>query len=465
MKNRIVKILAFSCLLCIVICSVYKVLSWKDTSGDYISVIEQMNNTNDNLIDVVFVGSSHVYRGIYPSVIWKEKGYSAFDLSVSEQNKYNAYYNLIELLKKQSPKIVFVEAYGLMFDKNEMPGNLYRNLLAVNPGINSVKMINETITDNEEDRMMFLTGWPLMHTRYRELQKYDFIPNPANEYLRGAVIMNGVESASIDEEMIKNKEKTQISDSNRLWIDRLSELAKKENFELVFFMTPYEESHAERKIENGAVEYIESLGYTYIDLKDHMNEMDFVPERDMGDVWHCNLEGARKVSSYLANYIDDNYAVEDHRGNKDYYQWDLDLKHYEHVLLERRINLAASTEELIELVDSNPDLTIVLSLDGEYYYALPYMEMFGINPEDCANGGKWIISGGSASKIMDNTPGETHYFELNTYETITIRYRGTADCTGDVLIGKDEVNQYSDGLNIIIYDNFEEKYLGTYTVF
>lgn len=463
MKNRIIKCIAFVCLLGLVLSGVYKILSWKDTSGDYISVVEQMNKTDKGLMDVVFVGSSHVYRGVYPSVIWKEKGYSAFDLSVSEQNKYNAYYNLKELLKKQTPKVVFVETYALMFDRNDMPGNLYRNLLAVNRGISSVKMITETIED-KEDRTYFLTGWPLIHTRYRELKMYDFLENPINDYYRGEVIMNGNETATIAPEIISLKEKEEISESNRKWIDRLSKLSQENGFELVFYMTPYVQSMAERRIENGAREYIESLGYTYIDLKDHMEEMDFVPENDMGDVWHCNLEGARKVSEFLADYIEENYSLEDHRGDKAYYQWDMDLKHHEHVLLERRINGVSDIQELAEILMECDDIILVLSLEGDYFDVLPYMELFDVNPETVTNGGKWIVSKGAVTKIMDNNPGEMHNVELTKYDVFTVQCVQNGDYSGNVLYNGTGVNECSDGLNIIIYDDFENKLLGTHTV-
>ena len=65
-----VKCALFLVVLGLVVSSVYNVLKWKDTNGEYLSSVEQLYATPDGLIDVVFVGSSHCYCGIHPAVLW-----------------------------------------------------------------------------------------------------------------------------------------------------------------------------------------------------------------------------------------------------------------------------------------------------------------------------------------------------------------------------------------------------------
>ena len=67
-------------------------------------------------------------------------------------------------------------------------------------------------------------------------------------------------------------------------------------------MTPYQQTAEERYIENGAKAYADSLGIKYIDFKELMGEIDFIPTEDMGDVWHCNTKGALKVTDYFGKY-------------------------------------------------------------------------------------------------------------------------------------------------------------------
>lgn len=83
MKKNIIKCLSFVCIAILAVSLTYRALEWKDTSGSYTSVTKQLYNTKKNMIDVAFVGSSHVYTSIYPAYLWKNYGISAFDMSLS----------------------------------------------------------------------------------------------------------------------------------------------------------------------------------------------------------------------------------------------------------------------------------------------------------------------------------------------------------------------------------------------
>ena len=102
--GRAIRIILFSGLLAICVWRVYKVLSWKDTTGGYLSSLSQMYHTDDDLMDVVFLGSSHCYCGIYPCYLWRDHSMAAFDMAVSGQDKNSTYHVLKETLKTQSPR-------------------------------------------------------------------------------------------------------------------------------------------------------------------------------------------------------------------------------------------------------------------------------------------------------------------------------------------------------------------------
>ena len=105
MKRKVLKTIEYILFAALVIGAVailYNVLSWKDTNGNYMSTTKQLYETDDNLIDVVFMGSSHCYCGIYPAVLWEDAGIAAFDMSTSGQDRNSTYHMLAELLKTQS---------------------------------------------------------------------------------------------------------------------------------------------------------------------------------------------------------------------------------------------------------------------------------------------------------------------------------------------------------------------------
>ena len=94
MKQKIARaaaVLGFIVLTAVCLHKIYDVLRWKDTTGGYLSSIDQLYNTDEGLIDLVFMGSSHCYYGIYPELLWEEKGIAGFDLAVSAQDKDSTY--------------------------------------------------------------------------------------------------------------------------------------------------------------------------------------------------------------------------------------------------------------------------------------------------------------------------------------------------------------------------------------
>ena len=66
----------------------------------------------------------------------------------------------------------------------------------------------------------------------------------------------------------------------------------------------------------------------YINFNDIYNEVGFDYSTDLGDSSHCNYNGAKKVTNYLADYINTNYDLEDRRDDPDYNLWELDLEYW-----------------------------------------------------------------------------------------------------------------------------------------
>ena len=49
---------------------------------------------------------------------------------------------------------------------------------------------------------------------------------------------------------------------------------------------------------------------------------------DSFDDTHLSSSGAEKISRYLAKYLAENYELSDHRGEKDYLDWEEDYQKY-----------------------------------------------------------------------------------------------------------------------------------------
>ena len=94
-----------------------KVLSYKAPYG--ITQFEALSEQETDSVDVLFVGTSHVYSDINPAIIWEKSGIATFNLATGGAGLWNSYYAIQEALKTQSPKLIVLELFGVTFPNLE----------------------------------------------------------------------------------------------------------------------------------------------------------------------------------------------------------------------------------------------------------------------------------------------------------------------------------------------------------
>ncbi|MCR4618665.1 MAG: hypothetical protein K5669_10855 [Lachnospiraceae bacterium] len=449
-----VSIVVFALIVFFVIGVTYNVLRWKDTNGDYVSSVEQLKATDDNLIDVVFAGTSHVYCGVNPAVFWEQKGWACFDMSTSGQDVKSTYYHLKNLLKNQSPKVVYVDLYGILSEKHGVEGNIYRNYLSMPFSKNSIEHINSYFPKGEREDYYF--RFPIIHTRYRELKKYDYYEYKPNRYLRGEHISWNIGESYEPEitEGVLNPGELEEWQIN--WLNDMQSLAREKEFELVFIVLPSFTTFEHQKVYDAVAVYCEENGIGFMDLNRVRTEIGIVKSTDFEDAGHLNAYGAEKVGMYMMGQMEE-YGLADHRGDKDYYQWDLDLDEYnagyEYSFIEKDADLSG----LVGSISRNEDYISVVSLEGDYvavgqpfYEPLSYLNM---TYDDYEKGGKWIYEDGCLTKVLENDlEAEEYVKDLNRFDSLRIKYRGDYLFPDNIMINGDTYYNNGCHLCILVYD-------------
>ncbi|MCD7863919.1 MAG: hypothetical protein LUG61_10555 [Lachnospiraceae bacterium] len=322
--------LAFVVILALLIGRTYRILSWKDTYGEYLSCIQQLYHTCDDLMDVVSVGSSHVFCGINPAVLWDEYGISGFVLGSSAQPRAVSYHYLVEALKTQSPKVVCVDLYGLTLEVEDLDiAYIYRGTVAMRQSLNSIQLVRETVS--EEDQMENILRWPVIHTRYGELQKEDFVEDEVNEYGLGYYITwYRTSSEKLVEAMRSDTTQAYLSESQMGWLESLVDLSDQENFELIFFICPYDMTeHTDAwEMYNTAKAFAAENDISVLDFNVLGEEIGIDYEQDFSDDTHLNAWGAEKVTSYFGAFLEETAELTDHRGDDNYTRREWNLSQY-----------------------------------------------------------------------------------------------------------------------------------------
>lgn len=450
--KKVIKVIAFLLITVISITYIYGVLSWKDTTGEYLSATQQLYATEDDLIDVVFMGSSHCYCGINPSVLWETYGISAFDMSVSGQDKNSTYYSLKEVLKTQSPKVVCIDLWGIFYEEHMVESNVYRNMLAMKTSSNSIDLVQSYV--DEEERMDYYLRWPIIHTRYRELTEYDFLQYELSIYGRGFnASFKRNPAPPID---CSVKESSTIGEENKKWIDDLKQLSEEEDFELIMFFAPTSLNARDQKVLNGVADYLDKQEIAFVNFNHLVEETGLDVNADFSDNTHLNTYGAEKITSYFGEYLVENYEFTDHRGDEQYYLWDECSSYLEHKAFENELQNKMELEEYLDKIAEFEDLTVVISLDGNYQDSTLNLkavtDSFGISEPEYYLGGKWIYENGNIIYYMNNGVAEQYTYELS--ETQTLRLWNVSGSLHQIAIDGEPMSSVYNGLSVVVYDKY-----------
>ena len=449
---------AFLLVLLLLLCLIYPPLSWKETTGGYQNNFRQLEATGEDLIDLAFVGSSHIYCGVNPNVLWEERGISAFDLAVSSMDKVTTKYFLGDLFKTQSPRVVCLDLYALTFDRQDVDSNEYINYAAPDPSLENLQAILEY---KPRDILSYLTRWPIIHGRYRELSAYDFLAYPPNRFVRGNYYTFHVEATQRQTEAIETAEVTPLSDANRAFLDAVLALCRENNAQLITTVLPFWITPAQQAILNSAKEYLADQGVECLDLNRDSARFDLDYETDFADITHLNYAGAQKATRYLMEELCARYDFADHRGDDAYALWE-ENRQYDAYQVQRQALTeceAPTPETVLEAAGTLPGFTAIVTVPaGDTDALTPALRTAlteaGVPAQDLDAGGQWILSAGECRGAV-TAGGEALSLDLNAVHNLALNRDGAQS----VELNGTACDVSPGHLSVVLYDNYEAEVL------
>lgn len=453
--KRFLSSCVFFLILAFVLISVYKVLSWKDTSDPYISVTEQLSNTGDDLIDLAFVGSSHIFFNVDPACLWNEAGISSFDLSISMMDKVSSEYYLRKLFKTQSPSVVCLELYALQYDLHDFSTYEYCNYLSMDLSPASIQAVLDYQPD--DGVMNYILRWPIVHTRYRELQSFDFIQYPFSVFGRGHNYRFDANTIEQDPKAVSTSRVTELSPANKEWLDTMIDLCAEHGSQLCTIITPMIVTEEQQAIYNGAKQYLASRGVECLDLNQSIEEIGIDYTSDFIDAGHMNAWGSKKLTSYLLKELTSRYTFADHREDSRYALWDENSKYdaYQWALYSfQQVSEDDLDGTLKALADCNGMTLIVSCPPGYNKKDSDWFNLFaalGPTPDQITTGGQWILRDGQVLAYIPAHDGAIATVDLNEADTVTIKATETTIFNGT------ELESYPGTFTLTVYDDYEHE--------
>lgn len=426
----------------------YQVLSWKDTAGEYTSSLKTLYEMEENTADVLFFGSSHCYCSIVNANLWKDYGIASVGVSISGQDTAGTYYTIKEALKTQKPKVLCIESFGTVFSGYIIKGNLYRNTLLYKPSVNAYEVVDNLVTDEEEKKDLLLR-WPIIHTRYKELQKEDFQGNrvPYLGYLTGFK-MNKVDPIrwTAGDEIVPMDEEIES------WYRRIIDLAAEEGIRLCFFVSPYVETEENQKKYNHLEQLAKENGALFVNMIKDASSIGMNENVDFIDAYHTNYGGAQKVTAYMGEILKEKFDLPDRRGDSRYERWEEDLVAREHELMNGTLLATNDLKVYLDILSILGDYTVILATSGEYLSEeadfADWIHQLGIGEEFFEKSGIWIWDNKELT-YSSQEKDSIYYTELSNGDLAV----SSLSDDKSIIIDRNNYYKFDSSINVVVYDN------------
>lgn len=270
-----------------------------------------------NSVDVLLFGSSHMNTAISPMDLWNDYGITSFNAGIGDQTIPATYFELRELLKVQKPKVVVIETVyifndGMMTAAGEERLHWLVDNVPLSFGISEAI---QTLIQEDHPKTEYYLNFYNFHNRWKELSEADFKPSlQSSKYNRGADMRLYNLHSVIEYPTVVPRNETEIPPELPLeYLHKIIELCREKGIELVFMAQPYYIGSEQLKMMNYVDVVVKDYHIPYVNFFYLLNEIDFDFAKDMAEAYHMNYFGVKKLTSYLGEYLQTNYQLEDHR--------------------------------------------------------------------------------------------------------------------------------------------------------
>lgn len=275
--------------------------------------------TPQDTLDVVFVGSSHVFYSFIPQELYDQYGITSFNLGTPAQSVVTSYYWLEEMFKTQHPKVVVYEAFTIPW----VPMSYYEPhartaMSGMRWSLTRLNMATALADWYGEDPLEYVLSNIKFHSRWDSLTQGDFTGYSCPRELRGYLPVNWwcneeYEPFAADAE----GDPVSIPETSLDYLDRIQSLCAMNGAKLVLTTVPSKEWFPPQYKAVAAYASEHGLDYYDLNLPDAYEEIGYDYSRDSHDFGgHANISGATKLTTWLGKLLTEQYGLQGHEAQE-----------------------------------------------------------------------------------------------------------------------------------------------------
>lgn len=336
-KIQVFRMIAFLLVVALLVSGLTAVALMQPDFSQTAQRYDDFKDLEENTVDVIFTGTSGIDRYWIAPKAFEEYGMTAYNLSSDAQPTWLVKNVLEEATKTQSPKLVVIDTRAFTTKYGKQIGNIEIGARYLTDGDcfsfkNRIDAIERTLValktikpEKDFDRKTFYLPLIKHHGAWANIQ--DFV----DEYSYSVMgyymcsIRTPVTTKEIED---FSYETTQVGEMHPIaqgYLYELLDYLDTKDYEVLFLNTPQGRSEGEMRTVNAVTQVLESRGYKH--LVCYVDET-YDKSKDFYNQGHVNFHGAEKFTDFFAQYLKDNYDLEDHRDDERCQQW---YGHYDEI--------------------------------------------------------------------------------------------------------------------------------------
>lgn len=273
-------------------------------------------NEVPNSLDIVALGSSNFYSAICPVKLWDDRGYTSTIVASPRQTVSMSYTLLTEILQKQKPKVVLLEA-GMLYEGIDLDDDTGKK----NKGsrLPAIPYVNDDQLTNDIEN--YFTVFRL-HDNWKLIARNPIKKGNKNKFNHGYYFSNKIKEVTANSNMKYSDASAPIPQDSQIYLNKIALLCKANDIKLVIVTTPTLNEWTYPR-HNSVADYAVKNDIDFVDLNTKEN-FDMNLKKDFRDNgFHVNYYGAKKVTKRLGDFISTTYPdlIEDKRQSPDFSYW------------------------------------------------------------------------------------------------------------------------------------------------
>ncbi len=266
----------------------------------------------EDSVDIIFIGSSHILRGVSPMVLSEEYGTSAYLRATVVQPPEASYYYLKNALKTQSPSVVIAEFYSLYdeydYDKHE---SYVRYAFDTMP-LDTDKLIAlNSVMKKTEDQNLIYYIFPALyyHERWDELNEVDLSypgKKDKSDPNLGSILLDSKEIDPFTPYDGSSQHAEEYCEDSLYWYQKMIDLCKEKGIRFIMLRAPLTNWNGDRYRADALL--AEKNGIELLDFNLDVNyesaSLDY--RYDFVDKNHLSESGAVKMTRQIGEYLKNN---------------------------------------------------------------------------------------------------------------------------------------------------------------